>query len=75
MERLRETASRLRQQIATREPIADDGEDQLQVATLWGGKGVTADHVYILGVCQKAIPGERREEYPGADADFVEEQR
>ena len=75
MDRLREIARRLRQQIATREPIADEGESQLQVATLWGAKGVTADHVYILGVCEEAIPGERREEYPGTDAEFVDEQR
>jgi DNA helicase II / ATP-dependent DNA helicase PcrA len=47
----------------------------LQVATLWGAKGVTADHVYILGVCDEAIPGERRDDYPGTEADFLDEQR
>jgi superfamily I DNA/RNA helicase len=75
LEHLREIARRLRQQIATREPIADEGNSQLHVATLWGAKGVTAEHVYILGVCQEAIPGARREEYPGTDAEFVDEQR
>ena len=45
------------------------------MATLWGAKGVTADHVYILGVCEEAIPGERREEYPGTQAEYVDEQR
>jgi superfamily I DNA/RNA helicase len=75
MEHLREIARRLRQQIATREPIADNDATQLQVATLWGAKGVTADHVYILGVCEEGIPGERREEYPGTEADYNEEQR
>jgi DNA helicase-2/ATP-dependent DNA helicase PcrA len=72
---LREVARRLRQQIATREPIADEDDQQLQVATLWGAKGVTADHVYVLGVCEEAIPGERRPEYPGTDAEYVDEQR
>jgi superfamily I DNA/RNA helicase len=45
------------------------------VATLWGAKGVTAEHVYILGVCEEGIPGERRDEYPGTEADYMEEQR
>ena len=43
--------------------------------TLWGAKGVTAEHVYLLGVCKEALPGERRDEYPGTDADYVDEQR
>ncbi|MDP2626614.1 MAG: 3'-5' exonuclease, partial [Candidatus Rokubacteria bacterium] len=37
--------------------------------------GVTADHVYILGVCREALPGQRRDEYPGTDADYRDEQR
>jgi superfamily I DNA/RNA helicase len=73
---LQRIARRLRYQIATREPFASKEEAAtLQVATLWGAKGVTADHVYILGLCQEAIPGTRREEYPGSDAEHVEEQR
>jgi superfamily I DNA/RNA helicase len=28
-----------------------------------------------LGVCREAIPGERREEYPGTDLDYMQEQR
>jgi ATP-dependent exoDNAse (exonuclease V) beta subunit len=36
---------------------------------------VTAEHVYILGVCQEALPGQRRDEYPGTDADYRDEQR
>ena len=75
MEHLREIARRLRQQIATRETNAENDATQLQVATLWGAKGVTAEHVYILGVCEEGIPGERREEYPGTEADYIEEQR
>ena len=47
----------------------------MQVTTLWGAKGVTAEHVYILGVCEEALPGERRDEYPGTEAEYVDEQR
>jgi superfamily I DNA/RNA helicase len=73
---LQRIARQLRYLIATREPFAANAEvTSLQVATLWGAKGVTSDHVYILGLCQEAIPGTRREEYPGTDEEFVEEQR
>jgi superfamily I DNA/RNA helicase len=72
---LREVARRLRYQIATREPFIPDETADVQVATLWGAKGVTADHVYALGLCDEAIPGSRRDEYPGTDADYEEEQR
>ena len=75
MEHLREIARRLRQQIATREPIAEDDASQLQVATLWGAKGVTADHVYYLGCLRGGPSGKRREEYPGTEADYMDEQR
>lgn len=74
-EHLQMVASRLRQHIATREPFAGEEEFDIQVATLWGAKGVTADHVYVIGACDEAIPGERRDEYPGTDMDFFEEQR
>jgi DNA helicase-2/ATP-dependent DNA helicase PcrA len=73
--RLRKTAQRLRYQIATREPFAPEEAADLQIATLWGAKGVTAEHVYVIGLCREAIPGTRREEYPGTDLEFVEEQR
>lgn len=72
---LRSVAGRLRHQIATNEPIATGEPSNLQVATLWGAKGVTADHVYILGTCREAIPGERRPDFPGTDADYFDEQR
>lgn len=74
-EQLREVSRRLRYQIATREPFVPDESCDLQVATLWGAKGVTADHVYVIGLCKEAIPGTRREEYSGTDLDFKEEQR
>ena len=47
----------------------------VQVATMWGAKGVTAEHVYLLGTCDEAIPGRRRDEYPGTEEDYLEEQR
>lgn len=75
VEHLRRVAERLRHQIATNEPLATGEPSNLQVATLWGAKGVTAEHVYILGVCREALPGQRRDEYPGTDADYVDEQR
>ena len=74
-EQLKEVARRLRYQIATREPFVPDETSDLQVATLWGAKGVTADHVYVIGLCKEAIPGTRREEYPGTDSEFMGEQR
>ncbi|HWR82018.1 MAG TPA: ATP-dependent helicase [Candidatus Deferrimicrobium sp.] len=74
-EHLRNIARRLRYQIATREPFVPDEACDLQITTLWGGKGITADHVYVIGLCKEAIPGTRREEYPGTDLEFKEEQR
>jgi DNA helicase-2/ATP-dependent DNA helicase PcrA len=74
-ERVKAVAQRLRYYIATNEPFEEEGHAPLQVATLWGAKGVTADHVYMLGVCGEAIPGQRREDYPGTDAEFRSEQQ
>ncbi|MEW5917182.1 MAG: 3'-5' exonuclease, partial [Gemmatimonadota bacterium] len=72
---LKRVAQRLRHQIATNEPLATGAPYDLLVATLWGAKGMTAEHVYILGACQEALPGERREEYPGTDIEYFDEQR
>ena len=72
---LKELAHRLRYMIATREPFESDKSHDLQVTTLWGAKGVTAHHVYILGLCGEAVPGERRPEYPGTREEYLEEQR
>ncbi len=74
-EQLKGVARTLRYNIATREPFVPDETSDLQIATLWGAKGVTADHVYVIGLCEEAIPGIRREEYPGNDLEFKEEQR
>ena len=68
-------ARQLRYSIATREPLATESESRLKVTTLWGAKGLTAHHVYVLGLCREAIPGVRTPEYPGTDADYYEEQR
>jgi len=72
---LKTIAQQLRYQIATREPFVPDEASDAQIATLWGAKGITADHVFIVGLCDEAIPGERRDEYPGTDKDYIEEQR
>lgn len=74
-EQLRRTARRLRHQIATREPLTSTAPADLLIATLWGAKGMTAEHVYIIGACGEALPGIRREDYPGTEADYVDEQR
>jgi superfamily I DNA/RNA helicase len=74
--RLRYIARQLRYAVGTKEPLVEDTEaPDIMVATLWGAKGVTADHVYILGVCKEAIPGTKREEYPGTEAEYVAEQK
>lgn len=74
-EQLCKVVRQLRYSIATREPFATESESRLKVTTLWGAKGLTADHVYVLGLCDEAIPGIRPAEYPGTDADYYEEQR
>ena len=72
---LEEVASRLRYHIATQEPFAPYETFDLQITTLWGAKGLTADHVYVIGLCNEAIPGTYKEEYPGTFNDFIEERR
>ncbi len=74
-QQLREVAGKLRHQIATREPFAADEPSTLLVTTLWGAKGITADHVYVIGVFKEAIPGTRHKDYPGTDEEHFEEQR
>lgn len=74
-ELLRAVARRLRYQIATREPFTAAEGTKVQVSTMWGAKGITAHHVYVLGLCDEALPGTRRPEYPGTDEEYREEQR
>jgi len=72
---LRRVARRLRYQIATREPFVPGELADIHVSTLWGAKGVTAQNVYVLGLCAETMPGTQREEYPGTVSEYVEEQR
>jgi superfamily I DNA/RNA helicase len=74
-EKLRLVARTLRYKIGTREPADTDSQADLEVMTLWGAKGITADHVYLLGLCDAALPGERRSMYPGTENEYLEEQR
>ena len=75
LKQLKEVAKRLRYHIATREPFVSVGKTDLMVTTLWGAKGITANHVYVLGLCDEAIPGEMRREYPGTPLDYWKEQK
>jgi superfamily I DNA/RNA helicase len=72
---LRRVVQTLRYQIATREPIEGASDAKIHISTLWGAKGVTAEHVYIAGLFNEALPGGRRSEYPGTDDEYFEEQR
>ena len=74
-DQLKNIARLLRYHIGTREPFETDPECDLQITTLWGGKGVTADHVYILGLCNGAMPGIKPSEYPGTEQDYNDEKR
>jgi DNA helicase II / ATP-dependent DNA helicase PcrA len=74
-ELLQAIARRLRYMVATREPFEPLGKSSLKVTTLWGAKGLTADHVYLVGLCKEALPGNRRNDYPGSAVDYEEEQR
>ncbi len=72
---LRRVVQALRYQIATREPLEATKDAKIHISTMWGAKGVTAEHVYILGLFKEAVPGTRRSEYPGTDDEYFEEQR
>ena len=74
-EQLRKVTRRLRYDIAVRDLFDDESKADIQVTTLWSAKGVTANHVYVLGLTEQTIPGTRKDEYPGTDADFDDEQR
>jgi len=74
-EKLRKVTRRLRYDIAVRDLFDEESKADIQVTTLWSAKGVTANHVYVLGLTEQTIPGTRKDEYPGTDADFQDEQR
>lgn len=54
---LQALVQRLRYRIATREPLGEEEEPDIRIVTLWGAKGLTADFVYIVGLCDEALPG------------------
>lgn len=74
-ELLRRVADDLRYRIAVREPFDEGTGASIKITTLWGAKGLTADHVYVLGVCGAALPGQMTPDYPGTAAEFLDEQR
>ncbi len=74
-QKLAEIAVQLRYQIATREPLVPSEHSDLRVATLWGAKGATAHHVYVIGLCNEAIPGLPHDGYPGTPLEFFQEQQ
>lgn len=68
-------AGELRLMIATREPVDVEASSNLHATTLWGAKGLTADHVYVLGLCEEALPGVQRSGSPFTHAAFIAECR
>ncbi len=74
-EMLAKVAARLRGEIGMREPLTTSEGPKVQIATLWSAKGVTAEHVYVVGLNKEMIPGERRSSYPGTDVEYYEEQK
>jgi superfamily I DNA/RNA helicase len=72
---LRQVAQDLRYRVAVREPFGTSEEGRIEVTTFWGSKGLTATHVYVLGLCDEAVPGTRTDEYPGTEVEYEDEQR
>ena len=62
---LNSLVQRLRLRIATREPLGRDEEAAIKIVTLWGAKGLTADFVYVVGLCDEALPGPYNEDSTG----------
>jgi superfamily I DNA/RNA helicase len=58
----------MRSRIATREPIGEEETGGVEIVTLWGAKGLTADFTYIVGLCDEALPGAHDEEKTGLTA-------
>lgn len=52
-----EVAQQLRFAIATRQALGRDEDADIKIVTLWGAKGLTADFVYLVGLCDEALPG------------------
>ncbi len=58
----------LRARIATREPIGHEERPGVEIVTLWGAKGLTANFTYIVGLCDEALPGPHDEDETGLTA-------
>ena len=54
---MRALVNSLRARIAKREPLGIEGEPDIKIVTLWGAKGLTADYVYVFGLCDDVLPG------------------
>lgn len=67
---LKQIVEQLRARIATREPVGQAEDADVKIVTLWGAKGLTADFVYIVGLCDEALPGAHD---PGATGLTAEE--
>ena len=66
----------LRYRIATREPLGEPLVGGVRIVTLWGAKGLTADHVYVVGICDEALPGPNDPDASGLQpAEHLAEQR
>ena len=59
---------RLRYRIATRQPLGVEEQPGIRIVTMWGAKGLTADFVYITGLCDEALPGPYDTESTGLTA-------
>ena len=68
-------AERLRYRIAVRDSFRSESDAAVLVTTLWGGKGLTARHVYVMGLADEAIPGHAPADFPGTDEEHYKEQR
>lgn len=67
----------LRYRIATRQSMGDDNnESGVRIVTLWGAKGLTADHVYVVGLIDQALPGPFDGQSTGlTEGEHLDEQR
>ncbi len=66
----------LRYRIATRQPMGDGNEPGVRIVTLWGAKGLTADHVFVLGLVDQALPGPHDVRSTGlTEGEHLDEQR
>ena len=72
---LRDLVKDLRTRIATRGPLGVAEPPDIQIVTLWGAKGLTADYVYVVGLCDQAVPGKHDPDDGQSASDHIHEQR